>query len=170
MHSPPTPSCHLLLATRAPSPLHVATRSPWTPRTHFPPPGPSSLAPVTISTETRAPPSPRTEAHTATDVPEQCRRVKKNRSRHLHRSPHPIEPEHLRSRRQPHRGLTRPASRRRQIRRPHRISDPATTPVRFTVSSCPSSSSSRSPPVLFSAFCHEGRSSSPPESMATTLC
>ena len=72
-------------------------------------------------------------------------RVLRLQRRRLRRFPKSIELKPLGIRRQLHRGLAGPASRRRRIRRPQSFSSHTTTAVRLRVSFCFSSPSSWSP-------------------------
>src|SRR4051812_47054208 len=134
-----------------PEPPRRVWRSTRAPRHHSPPPLALQPPPSTSSTKTETPPTPWIEEDVATDVPEQRHLVQKTRNRRLHRTPTPIEDDEHPRRRQPPRDLAGPARRRRRIRRPHRVSDPATTSVRTRVS-ISSSSPIRSSPF---ALCHD---------------
>src|ERR1041385_985238 len=117
-----------------PVPLLASWRPPSASAIHSPPPLrlPPPPAPISSPPEDRR--GARRRAHVATVVPEPCRRVQENRSQPLHRSPQAIEPEHLSNRRQLHRELARPVSRRRQIPRLHSIPGLTVFSISFRVS------------------------------------
>jgi hypothetical protein len=122
----------------------------------LPPPSPTSVRPPHEETaEPRNPSRPWRRSDVASEQTSRAHLVQKTRSRRPPRSPPPIEDEEHPRRRQLHRGLAGPARRRRRIRRPQSFSDPATTSVRTTVSSCFSQATAWSPSCSVAHFAME---------------
>ena len=145
---PACPSRRRGLLPAPPVLLLASSRVQEKPRTPPPPFPPSVSPPQRRTAEPRNPSRPWLLSGVASERTSSALLVYSTRRRLLRRFPLPIEDEEHPRRRQPPRDLAGPARRRRQIRRLHRVPDPATTSARTRVSSSSSSPIHGSPFLL----------------------